>query len=199
VTGDTAKTKIRTFLAVELSDGLRDNIAGLLTRLKTGVEFTGAHPKWVDPGGIHLTLKFFGQTSDQQRAEIVDALRPVAAKHAAHTVRVRGLDAFPSHRKPRVLWVGVKKASPLIALQEDVEQALEPIGWPAEDREFSPHLTLARIKSLRRTQAMMDVIHSHGDADLGDWLIPEMVLFQSTLRPTGAIYTPLERLPLGKA
>lgn len=188
--------KLRTFLAVELSDSLKSAVADLLDRLQKGARFTGAHPKWVKPTGIHLTLKFFGQTTQDQRDQIIEALHPISARHAAHTVRVKGLGAFPTQRRPRVLWVGVKRAQPLIALQEDIERALEPLGWPPEDREFSPHLTLARVKSLHRAGALMDVVHSHADCDLGDWTISETVLFQSTLRPTGAIYTPLRRLPL---
>jgi 2'-5' RNA ligase len=95
-----------------------------------------------------------------------------------------------------VLWVGVSKATRLRALQEDLEETLESIGWPSEEREFTPHLTLARIKSLKRVHAFMDIVSGHRSWDVGPWPIDEMVLYQSTLKPQGAIYTPLERFGL---
>jgi RNA 2',3'-cyclic 3'-phosphodiesterase len=188
--------KIRTFLAVDLTEELRAKIADLLERLKKGVHFTGAHPKWVDPAGIHLTLKYFGDTDEAQRAAIVEALRGAARRHPKHTAHIKGLGVFPTPRRPRVLWVGVSKATKLRALQEDLEESLEPLGWPSEEREFTPHLTLARIKSLKRVPAFMDIVAGHRAWDVGPWPIGEMVLYQSTLRPQGAIYEPLERFSL---
>ncbi|MBN1478309.1 RNA 2',3'-cyclic phosphodiesterase [Candidatus Sumerlaeota bacterium] len=193
---DEPAPKIRTFLAVDLTEDLRAKIADLLGRLKKGVQFTGAHPKWVDPAGIHLTLKFFGQTDETQRAAIAETLRGVARRHARHTVHIKGLGVFPTPRRPRVLWVGVSKATRLCALQEDLEGALESVGWASEEREFTPHLTLARLKGLRRVHAFMDIVSGHRAWDVGPWPIDEMVLYQSTLRPQGAIYTPLERFRL---
>jgi 2'-5' RNA ligase len=193
---DESSPKIRTFLAVDLTDDLRAKIADLQGRLKKGIHFTGAHPKWVDPAGIHLTLKFFGQTDETQRTTIVETLRDVASRHAKHTAHIKGLGVFPSPRRPRVLWVGVSKATKLRGLQEDLEETLESIGWPSEERDFTPHLTLARIKSQKRVHALMDIVSGHRAWDLGPWPIGEMVLYQSTLRPQGAVYTALERFPL---
>jgi 2'-5' RNA ligase len=191
-----SKVKIRTFLALELPDALRAGVAEIIARLQKGVMFTGAHPKWVDPASIHLTLKFFGDTTLEQRDEILHALRPVAKRHAPHRVRLEGIGVFPTPRQPRVLWLGVKKAHALNALQEAIDAALDPIGWETEEREYRPHLTLARIKGQRRTQPLMDVVRSHRGLTLGEWPVNEMVLMQSTLRPAGAEYISLARIPL---
>jgi 2'-5' RNA ligase len=188
--------KIRSFLAIELTEGLRTKLSELLERLQKGAQFTGAHPTWVKPASVHLTLKFFGQIDEAQIASLGTLLEPVARRHSPLTVRVKGLGVFPSPRAPRVLWVGVRKAGSLHDLQEDVESTLAAAGWPEEDRDFSPHLTLARIKSLRRVGALMDVVKSHSAWDLGDWPVHEMVLFRSTLHPSGSIYTPLARFAL---
>jgi 2'-5' RNA ligase len=188
--------KIRSFLAVELTPELRAKIADLLGRLQKGAQFTGAHPVWVKPENVHLTLKFLGQTDDAQRLAVTAAMRAAARRHGPHVVRIKGLGVFPSERAPRVLWVAVKRCDPLLALQRDVEAAVEPLGWPPEGRAFSPHLTLARIKSQRRSQALMSVVESHSRWEIGDWPIREVVLFQSMLHPSGSIYTLLERFPL---
>lgn len=188
--------KIRSFVAVDLTEGVRQKVSEILERLQKGARFTGARPAWVQPGNVHLTLKFLGQIDEGQREAVVRALAPIAARHAPHTVRVRGLGVFPSPRAPRVVWIGVKKATPLFRLQEEVDRALVALGFPEEDREWSPHLTLARLKSMRGARALMDVVASHGAWDCGDWPIHECVLYQSTLRPTGSIYTPLARFPL---
>lgn len=188
--------KIRTFLAAEVPDNLKKGLADLITRLKTGIQFTGAHPKWVDPTNIHLTLKFFGDTTDVQRKAIVESVRTTAKKHPKHTVRIEGVGIFPNPKQPRVIWAGVKKALPIAALQADIDEAMEDLGWTPEDREFRPHITLARIKSLRRTHALIDVVRGHSQFKVGEWPIGEIVLIQSTLRPEGPIYTPLERFEL---
>lgn len=195
---DPASTapKVRAFIGVDLSTALRSHVADLLTRLQKGTHFTGARPLWVRPESLHLTLKFLGEIDDLTRARIVTALRPVAGRHAPHGVHAKGLGVFPSPRAPRVLWLGVRRADALLALQTDIERTLVAIGFEPEDRPFSPHLTLARLKSHFRAQAFMDVIQSHARWDLGLWGIGEFLLFQSTLHPSGPVYTALHRFPL---
>ncbi len=197
MTPDDRPAKIRAFLALDLTDELRGKTADLLRRLQTGAKFTAAHPKWVDPAGVHLTLKFLGQIDDAPRAAITGAVRAVAPRHRPFTVQLRGLGVFPSARAPRVIWLGVKKAKPLLALQEDIEAATSKAGFSPADQEFSPHLTLARLRHLKGSQPLMDVIRSHSHWDLGAWPVNEVILFESTLHPSGAIHTPLERFPLG--
>lgn len=151
--------------------------------------------RWVPAKGIHLTLKFLGEVDPGRVGSLAEAIRSAASSHAAFQVSVGGVGCFPGPRKPRVVWVGVQEPTgALAALQREIEAALAPLGFPAEDREFNPHLTLGR---LRREASPEDaakvgaVISKEPMNPLGEIPVTEVVLFRSDLRPTGPIYTRL--------
>jgi 2'-5' RNA ligase len=195
----TEPAKVRTFLALPLPDDLKVSLADLSERLQKGAKFTAAHPSWVNPMNIHLTLKFFGDIDEGQIESLRGQLPRVAAAHRAFEVQVRGLGVFPTPQNPRVVWVGVRKAGALHRLAEGVESALGKQGWPPADHEFSPHLTLARLKHRRGAKAFMDTVQSHSEWEIGPWAIDRMVLFQSCLKSSGAEHTVLSEFPLGRA
>ena len=137
---------IRSFLAIELPATIQANIGKIEEAAKT----TSADVRWVSPGRIHLTLKFFGNIEELKIDSIAAAIRgPVSAAKPFH-LNVRGTGAFPNLRSPRIIWIGlVDEEGRLAALQKEVESSLEKIGFEPEDRPFRPHLTLARVKSSR--------------------------------------------------
>jgi len=189
---------IRSFLALELSAEVRAKIAEVLERLRKGIEFTGAHPAWVRAENIHLTLHFLGNVTPQN----LDALKPridsLARRFAAPRIEVRGRGVFPNERAPRILWIGIPKADASLAeFREALAPLIQRIGVRPDAKPFHPHLTLARIKSMRGVRGMMSVVGSHERFDAGACRPAEAVLFRSDLRPEGAIYTPMHRSPFG--
>jgi RNA 2',3'-cyclic 3'-phosphodiesterase len=183
---------LRLFIATDLSADQRAACAQLIENLRKGVQFTKAYPKWVEPNAMHLTLKFLGDVDSARVPQIAQALDPVASTIKAFTMGFKGLGVFPSERQPRILWVGVQAGHrEVLQLQFGVERALNALGFPPEDRPFHPHLTLARIKSTRGAEALMDVVHSHRDSDLGQATVDHMTLYQSTLLPEGPVYKAL--------
>jgi 2'-5' RNA ligase len=190
---------LRTFIAIELDEGLRSAIG------RVQGEFKRLAPpgsvKWVVPDDIHLTLKFLGDTPRRRVPEIAGALRAACAKHGPFECRVEGRGCFPNLHRPRVIWVAVHDTGQeLMRLRADVEMHVAPLGWPTEQRGFSPHLTLGRVaKDVDRpTGEEIGRMVEHSVVELiGIQRVTAVNLIRSDLRPAGPIYTPLLSAPLG--
>jgi 2'-5' RNA ligase len=191
---------LRTFIALEIPPAILDQIAEIQTRLKAGLP--GNAIRWTKPDGIHLTLKFLGQTPNDQIDLIVSTLRAAVAAQPVFTLEVSGIGCFPSLHQPRIVWVGVHEeqaAHHLRTLQHAVEAATEPLGYPIERREFSPHLTLGRVAhDVRPTdlRKIGEVIDAARVGVLGHFEIKQAVLIKSDLQPHGAVYTVLAQVLL---
>jgi 2'-5' RNA ligase len=187
---------LRTFIAVELTPPILDELADLQARMVEDVP--AGLVRWVRPAGIHLTLKFLGEVPVGQVDAIAAAMREACAPHGPFRLSIQGLGCFPNARRPRVVWVGVDEPTGvLIALQRDVERALRPLGFRPEGRQFSPHLTLARVKGRDR-----DAVEALGEyvgrarVRVGEMAVAAVHLMRSELLPGGAVYTALAVAPL---
>jgi 2'-5' RNA ligase len=193
---------IRTFVAVELGASLRQALAQVQAGLRSRLEKAagpGGRIQWVRPDAIHLTLKFLGDIPEERVPEIYSALGRMAARHARFTLDVEGLGLFPDARAPRVLWIGLAdRGGALQRLAADVEAALDAIGFAPEPRPFHPHLTLARIKE--RSREAGRALSAGGmlaqETKPGSLVVEAVSLMKSELRPSGAVYTELHRVPL---
>ncbi|MGD8504474.1 MAG: RNA 2',3'-cyclic phosphodiesterase, partial [Syntrophobacterales bacterium] len=153
--------------------------------------------RWVRPGSIHLTLKFLGNIHPDQVDEIAAAATKVVRDEPPLTLCAGGLGAFPSQRRPRVIWVGIQgHVERLGRIQARLENALELLGFAREQRAFRPHLTLGRVKDRRKCQPLIDAISALEVVKFNSFDADEIILYKSDLRPTGAIYTKLHRMPL---
>lgn len=180
---------MRTFIAVGISQTVKEQIDELVENMKKGIVRTGCHPKWVKTENVHLTLKFLGNIEEAQVPEIKTAIDDIASQFKPFTVRLSGLGMFPSKRQPRVLWIGFTKGEQaLIKMQTLLERKLGDIGFPVESRRFHPHLTLARIKSLKGTAGLADIVSIYKTANCGECPIDKITFFKSTLTPQGPIY-----------
>lgn len=185
--------RLRTFIAVDLPEPLRIRLGQEIGRLSPLLE--GGLVRWMNPKGIHLTLKFLGDVDPGGIEGLAEALRSVASGRAAFRANAVGVGCFPSTRRPRVLWVGVQEPSgALSALQGSLEAALSPLGYPREDREYNPHLTLGRVRREARPDEAAKVgavVSKETQTLLGEIPVGEIILFRSELKPSGAVYTPL--------
>jgi 2'-5' RNA ligase len=184
--------QIRAFIAILLPDKVKGDLSQLLGRIKPGQERA---VKWVDPDSIHLTLKFLGNIPAEKVPDIARAIGEASAEAKPFTLELQGLGAFPSLRSPRVVWVGVRGDVGLIVhLQKRIDQALIHLGFPAERREFSPHLTLGRLRDKATNQERRSLGESIGSTRLQSsppFLVDEVCLMRSTLTSAGAIYNRL--------
>jgi 2'-5' RNA ligase len=163
----------------------------LLKRLRQ----TNAAVKWVEPENLHLTLKFLGEVPEEQIEAIVEALRAIAQATAPFPFTVKGVGGFPDLRRPRVLWVGVEPTPPLMRLQQIVEQAMERLGFPPEERAYHPHITLGRVKAMAGLEKVRAVLSEYASVTFGSVPAKHLTLFRSDLSREGPTYTPIALLP----
>jgi 2'-5' RNA ligase len=193
-------TVLRTFIAIDLGPELRANLGDLQDRLRG--ELGRGSVRWVQPQGIHLTLKFLGDTSPGQLDEIEQALARAAATVEPFTISAGGVGCFPNTRQPRVVWVGLEELSgALPRLRNAVESEVSPLGFPSEKRPFQPHLTLGRVQrgaSSADVRRVGQVVAATTTGALGEVVVSAVSFIKSDLLPTGAVYTTLSEAGLGR-
>ena len=189
---------VRTFVAIELDDVLCDALTHVQERLRHSEG--GRAGRWVNPKGIHLTLKFLGDVPATMLDQVRQAVERACQGVAPFTLTLGGLGCFPNVRRPRVVWVGVRDAAGCLApLQRAVEGELEHLGFPREQRGFQPHLTLARVKegaAVDEVAALGKMVAESPVSDLASMTVNAVSVMKSDLHPEGAIYTELCRIPL---
>jgi RNA 2',3'-cyclic 3'-phosphodiesterase len=194
---------IRAFLAVELSQELRAELATVQQELKRNIEpemTRNTRISWVQPASIHLTIKFLGDMDEQVIDPLLVAVEQAIGDQTAVHVPLDRLGAFPRQQSPRVLWVGPSEkwergaeARRMTEIHSAIEAACEGLGFLRETKSFSPHLTLARIKVGERHVGVAVAKSGALDRPIspGSLAVESVVLMKSELRPTGSIYTRL--------
>jgi 2'-5' RNA ligase len=184
---------IRTFIAIELPEETRQTLAAIQQELKR----TGAGVRWVKPSSIHLTLKFLGNIHPGQVDDIAAVTAQVVRSEPLLTLRAAGLGTFPSQQNPRVIWVGIEgEVKRLTHIQNRLENDLVALGFAREKRGFRAHLTLGRVKDKGNRQGLIAAMTELEIPEFNSFDVTEIILYKSELRPTGAIYTKLHRMPL---
>ncbi|MCS6843043.1 MAG: RNA 2',3'-cyclic phosphodiesterase [Caldilineales bacterium] len=194
-------SSLRLFIALELAQDVRNALAKLQDALRR--QLPPGAVRWTAVESIHLTLKFLGETPADRVPAIAQAMEQAAAGFGAFEYTVAGFGCFPNARRANVLWVGVPEPpKALLGLQRSLDVRLHALGYPREDRAFTPHLTIGRVnKSISSADRsrLAEALAQVQVAALGVVPVHEMVLFQSDLRPTGAVYTALARAALRAA
>jgi len=180
---------MRLFAALDLPATTVHRLEELLDRLRPL-----ARIHWSPPANLHITTKFIGEWPEARVEELKAALAEIETRGAL-SVHVRRVGFFPNAHAPRVFWCGVE-APGLEALAAATDRATSALGIPAETRPFSPHLTLARIKERVDLQPLREAIAALPSLDFGSFEAPGFFLYQSTLRPSGSVYTKLAEFSL---
>ncbi len=180
--------RVRTFIAVEVGDAVRSSAVALQQTLAK----TGAEVNWVPPENIHVTLLFLGEVDERDLAAVCRVVVDTAAGEPPFALRVSGIGAFPNLRRPKIIWAGLTDgAAELTRLHDRLEPPLLELGcYRREDRPYTPHLTLGRVKSEADGQMLAPALPKHADWAGGQTTVDEVVLFSSELRPGGSVYTP---------
>ena len=194
-------TTLRTFIAVELDKEFLDNLENLQHRLRGQVAPRSV--RWVRPEGIHLTLKFLGETRPDQVEAVKSALDRAASEIPPCVFTMGGLGCFPNTRRPRVVWVGLyEPTGTLSRLRDAVESHVAPLGFPTEKRPFRPHLTLGRVQrhaSKSEVREIGEVVATSEIGALDEMRVQQVSYIKSDLRPGGAVYTTLHEARLQPA
>lgn len=182
---------LRLFIALELPAQVLEALTALQDDLRSQVPERAA--RWVRPAGIHLTLKFLGDVPAEQVDAIAAGIREASKGHAPFALQAERLGVFPNPRRARVLWVGVGgEVEALRSLHASVEEHIVPLGFPAEERKFRGHLTLARAarNASRAEQEALGELAVRADLGLvASWQVGSVSLIRSQLKSGGAVYT----------
>jgi 2'-5' RNA ligase len=189
--------KIRSFIAIELPGEIKQALTELQRKFKSA---GGLSVKWVDPGNIHLTLKFLGDIDAADTSKIITALEEAVGGIPPFNLEVRGLGVFPNMSRIQVIWVGLYgDLEKLSQLQKRIETSLKPLGFPSEARPFSPHLTLARVRDFARPderQKLGKLISAASFEEKYAINVMSVNLMKSQLTREGSIYSKLGAVTL---
>lgn len=184
---------MRSFVAVEVDSSVKDALLRIIDRLRR----VPADVRWVARENMHLTLKFLGEIDEAQAARLRELLRVETSRFAPLELEFVGLGRFPPQGAPRVVWAGCRgDVDKLKGLAAAVERTAKETGVPPEERPFSAHLTIGRVKSPRSGRALADAIAGFADDPFGKQTVRSFTLYKSTLTPDGPIYEAVERFEL---
>jgi 2'-5' RNA ligase len=186
--------RIRTFIAVSIDRAVRDRAVALQEKLAEAE----VPVNWVEPGNLHLTLLFLGEVDERDLIKVCRAVEDVCRRHAPFTMSIGTTGAFPNTRRPKVLWAGVGDgAEELTAIHEALEPPLLELGcYRREDRPYSPHLTLGRVKGDEGAERLAAVLARNADWHGGDVRVTEVLVMSSELGRDGPIYSVMSRAKL---
>jgi 2'-5' RNA ligase len=183
---------MRLFIGIDLIPKVIANLEGLLERLKPAAQIN-----WSPPRNLHITTKFIGEWPEGRLDDLKGALSTLPARQPI-TIAIEKLGFFPNPHSPRVFWAGVHAGDDLATLARDTEEGLAPLGIAKEERAYSPHLTLARIKTPGKQPALLQAVAKLPSLDFGSFIADRFYLYQSRTAPTGSVYTKLAEFPLAK-
>jgi RNA 2',3'-cyclic 3'-phosphodiesterase len=183
---------MRLFIGIDLPPEVVTNLERLLEQLQPA-----AHINWSPPRNLHITTKFIGEWSGERLTELMAALAALPSRPPIH-IAIEKLGFFPNPHSPRVFWAGVHGGDGLASLARHTEDALARLGIAKETRAFSPHLTLARIKTPGRLTGLLQAVAGLPSLDFGSFVADRFYLYDSRPGPSGSVYTKLAEFPLSK-
>jgi 2'-5' RNA ligase len=188
---------LRSFIAIKLPQ----EIQGAIARSIAPMQLSLPKPlvRWVAQENVHLTLKFLGDISPANLDRLAEALTLETRNHEIFAIPVGGLGAFPSARRARVIWIGLEAPTELMALTRGVEAVSASLGYAAEDRPFSPHLTIGRVGqkiSTTDSHRICTALEEMNVGTLGIVRVDAIHIYKSDLLPGGSVYTALYTLPM---
>ena len=185
--GSTETWRLFIALPIEVSPPL-------LAQLKTLAKL-GRSVRPIRAEQAHLTLKFLGEVDIDRISFIKTALNDIGARTSSFAWSIQGLGAFPHGTRPRVVWAGVKPQEPIIALANEIDQRLGPLGFPRESRPYHPHVTLARVQG-RPPEELLQILHSQGAKDYSRQQATSLVLYRSLLKSSGAAHQKIHEVSM---
>lgn len=183
---------VRAFLALDVSKEVKMKIM----KLQEEIAGAGADVRLVGADSMHITLKFLGEIDEAISVKVLEVMKRVRSE--AFVLDIAGAGAFPNTRMPRVLWVGATGGGEkAVEIAKQIEAGLLALGFPKE-REFTPHITVGRVKSSRNITQLAGIIQRNRDARYGSTPIDRIALKRSLLTPSGPIYSDIGEVKLGE-
>ncbi len=184
---------LRCFIAIEIPETIKKSVLDIIDSLRK----SGADVKWVSDENIHITLQFLGETEESLIPDIKGALYKILATYSPFYIKIAKVGCFPSGRRPRVIWVGIEDSQSLINLYKDIASEMVKFGYQKEERGFTPHLTIGRVKSNRNMGELLKRLEEFTVTDFPAFEVQNIRLMKSELKPSGAKHYCLAEIPIG--
>ncbi len=182
----------RVFIAIEICP--EPEVTDVIDLLRD--ELQEERIRWVNEQQFHLTLKFFGDQSDEQIADIIRQTENVCQQTASFSFSIGQPGYFRDRSQLRVLWLKILQSSTLEEFQQTLEKELGLAGFQKEDRRFQPHLTLGRIQSISKPRQFYELMDQFPKKTLQVITVNQLILFESILKPSGPEYRKLKTFAL---
>jgi 2'-5' RNA ligase len=185
---------MRTFIGVPLSPAIRDRLVALQAQFAE----TGVDVKWVELENLHVTMLFLGEVDAREVLTVCKTVERVTTAMEPFVMRVAGIGCFPNPRRPRTIWAGIEEGSQqLVELHDALEVPLMEQGcYRREERAFTPHITLGRVKGESDTRVLAEAMKQQADWFAGQMTVTEIHVLSSELKKDGPVYTVMSRAGL---
>lgn len=186
--------RVRTFIAIDPGKAIQDRLVALQENLTRD----GAQVKWVERDNLHITLLFLGEVEERALGDLCRAVAEGVRVYKTFEVAIEGAGCFPNPRRPRILWVGLGKGiQETVAVHDALESPLLDLGcYRREERRFTPHVTLGRIRGERPAPTLGTALQKYQAFKAGETVVREIHVMSSQLTPTGPVYTVMSRAKL---
>ncbi len=186
--------RLRTFIAIDTGQSIRDRIVAFQTKLKPELPGVG----WVEPENLHVTLLYLGGVEDRHLLSVCRCVEKTVGGAVPFNISVGSLGCFPNPRRPRVLWAGLQVgAEEVTAIHDELEEPLLDLGcYRREERQYTPHVTLGRITTEQNVDELAAILAQHAAWKAGDYQVREILVMSSDMTPTGPIYQIVSRVKL---
>ena len=184
-------SSFRGFIAIDIED-----VPKLVLELQRQIVETGADVKLVKPRSIHITLKFLGNVEEKLIKPIENIIRDAVVDVDPFTVKLRGAGVFPNQNYIRVIWIGIEDGDIIKIIAGRIDERLSELGFQREKREFSPHVTIARVKTAKKREDLMNVIRRYTDTSFKVFNVEAVALKKSVLTKEGAVYTTISKIKI---
>ena len=185
--------QVRAFIAILLDGSLHNTLTEVVEKFAS----SKASVKWVAPENTHVTLKFLGNVDEESLPDVFAACERAAEGVGPMELEMKAVGCFPDMNRPRIVWLGIEKGAEQVEhLQEKVEDELERIGFKREERGFTAHLTIGRVKSRKGISNLCRLLEEDRNVFIGSMRADKISVMKSKTLPTGAVYTELKAIPL---
>jgi len=182
--------KFRGFIAIEIDSFQK------IIELENEIKNSGAIVKLVEPQNIHITLKFLGDTDENLIDKIEEILKASVENIKPFKISLKGAGFFPNQNYIKVMWIGIENTEQLGQIANKIDEQISKLGYEREKRNFSAHLTVARVKSAKNKEKLIQIIQKYKEIKFGKIIVNSIKLKQSELTPKGPIYTTLKDIKL---
>ena len=180
--------KFRGFIAIDIDSFPK------LVQFENEIRNLGANVKLVEPENIHITLKFLGDTNEEYADRIDEIMKDAVKNSNPFEIKLKGAGVFPNQNYIKVIWIGIENGEQIGKIASKIDEKISELGFEKERRRFSAHLTIARVKSAKNKEKLLELIEKYRDIEFGSLKVDTIKLKKSELTPKGPIYTMLKEV-----